>query len=275
MTADARDDRTLVQQCLTTTGSEASRQTADRLLSRIVRRRNFAVHRHVHLVAAFETARHLEPITSAMSAGCGAGLSELFLAAANPDVSFRLTDFDPVRLDIARGIGEAWGLENVSYEPLDLLLDPDGRTFDFVSSIEVLEHIDHDHVAARNLRSYAKRFAYILVPYCSPSELHNERRRAYVWEKFEHFRPGYTHETFAEIAGAGPTEFSRNCYFMPEAYEFRERVKQLTDDHLVANVRDIVSEVVLDVRDEVVDGGTQEAQGIEVLVRTGTVPPAR
>ena len=74
--------------CNLTSGMSAA------LVRGVLRRRRWSLHRHLHLVAAFEEARALAPIRSVLAVGCGAGLSELYLAATHPDVDFTLTDYD-------------------------------------------------------------------------------------------------------------------------------------------------------------------------------------
>src|SRR5690349_1023721 len=94
------------------------------LVFKLLRRRKWSVHRHVHLVAAFEDAASRAPITSVLSVGCGAGTSELLLALDHPDVAFTLSDHDDAQLDRPREAVERFGLTNVRVERIDLL-DPD------------------------------------------------------------------------------------------------------------------------------------------------------
>jgi len=251
---------------LATTPAEGNPKTIGKLVARIVTRRNWALHRHVHLVAAFAAARAESDVKDVLSVGCGAGLSELFLAASNPDVHFTLSDFDLIRLARAQEVGSAWGIDNVTYRELDLLAAPDPVQYDFVSSIEVLEHIEDDLTAASNLLKRSRHYAYILVPFCSEVEAENPRRQRHVWERDGHYRPGYTHERFGEILKRTDTRFVRNTYFMPEGYEFRERLKALSNDAVRENPISLMAEAAMDVQDRVVSGGTLEAQGIEALV---------
>ena len=253
-------------------GSDHKR--ADRLLQLIVRRRRWAIHRHVHLVSALLAAQDVGPVSSVLSAGCGAGLSELFLAVTNPHIHFTLTDFDEERLDRAKKVGHKWKVDNVSYETLDLLTPATGRRFDFVSSIEVLEHIEDDTTAARNLLAYSGRFAYILVPFCNEVELDDPARRERVWRRNEHHRPGYTHATMSSILGRSDAIFRRNCYFMPAGQQCRLRLDEMSDEQVVDARVQLIDEIVGDVQSTLVEGGAWEAGGIEALVLVeGREPP--
>jgi SAM-dependent methyltransferase len=248
-------------------------RAVEKIGQRIARRRKWALHRHVHLVAAFEHARSIAPVRTFLGAGCGAGLSELFLAATNPDVQFTLADLDDARLQRAREVGAAFGLTNVRYRTLDLLDEPDRERFDFVSSIEVLEHIADDQTAVRNLLARSRAFAYVLVPHCDEAELVDLRRCERVWRKHEHHRPGYTRRTFADLLDGTEVLVARNCYFMPAAGELRQRVRDMDDRSISRRWRALMAEAADDIQDRFVEDGASGANGIEALVRIAT-PPA-
>jgi SAM-dependent methyltransferase len=267
-------DPTVLAATLGARPSAVDRRVVEKLGSRIARRRRWALHRHVHLVAAFEHARSVAPVRTFLGAGCGAGASELFLAATNPDVVFTLADFDASRLAIARDVSEAFGLTNVRYRTLDLLDEPDGERFDFVSSIEVLEHIADDRTAARNLLAHSGAFAYVLVPHCDEDELVNPLLCAMVWRNHEHHRPGYTRRTFADLFDGSEVLVARNCYFMPEGEAFRRRLVSTDDDDIIRRWPALMAEAADDIRDRFVDDGARGARGIEALVRVSPAPHA-
>jgi SAM-dependent methyltransferase len=250
----------LAQQCGL---SEPLDTPAGWLLTEILRRRNWSLHRHAHLVCAFEEIHAEEPVGSVVSVGCGAGLSELFLAARHPDVAFTLTDFDPSRLTGARARAEALDLTNVSFGALDLLAPPDGETYDLVTSIEVLEHIDDDRLAARHLSQLTNNHLWVLVPFCRDSVLTNEASCRQAWEKFEHYRPGYTFDTLTSLFDELDTRWMRNCYH-PPALEVRQSLGQASDDELRRDRDQLVRSAVADVGDDRPD---QAAAGIEVRAR--------
>jgi len=155
---------------------------ARRLVNEVLSRGNWALHRHVHLVRAFETALVGGGITTALSVGCGAGLSELFLAIRHPEIAFHLTDFDESRLDIGRRRVQDLEIGNVTFGSLDLLGEPDGRRYDWVSSIEVLEHIEDDHPAARHLQELSSAWWWIRTcTYCSSDASRRRPSSRLVW----------------------------------------------------------------------------------------------
>jgi SAM-dependent methyltransferase len=251
--------------------SAATDEPAGRLLVEILRRRTWSLHRHVHLVAAFEQVHAETPLSSVVSVGCGAGLSELFLAARHPEVRFTLTDFDASRLEGAEARMTALELSNVSFETLDLLAEPSGPTYDLVTSIEVLEHIDDDGLAARHLARLTHDHLWILVPFCRESALTNPASLQRAWEKFEHHRPGYTFETLGRLVEGSDVRWMRNCYRPPDALTLRQRLSQATDDELRRDRDELIRSALEDVGD---DHRQDKSGGIEVLARRRPVDGA-
>jgi hypothetical protein len=239
-------------------------ETTTRLVNEVLARRTWALHRHVHLVRAFDEAFAAGPIATALSIGCGAGLSELFLAASYPDVHFTLTDFDESRLAIGRRRVQDLHIKNVSFGSLDLLGDIGEERYDWVSSIEVLEHIQDDATAARNLVALSRDWFWVLVPGCSDEDLRNERLIRRVWENCEHYRPGYTADTLTGVLdGDIDVVWVRPCYRDPAALNLRQRMKEATNQELVEDRTALVQAACEDL-----DGPADAvARGIEVLGR--------
>lgn len=246
-----------------------SRAPADEVLRSVALRRRWALHRHVHLLAAFDEARALGPISSFLSVGCGAGLSELFLASREPQIEFVLADYDPSRVDKARAYARRYGLTNVGFETIDLLSAPPAQhpTYDFVAAIEVLEHIEDDRTATANLLARAARFGYLLVPYAPRALQDDPTMKDRAWRRHEHYRVGYD---APQVRALLPVGFSphllRNCYF-PEAIALRSELSDLSDDEVVERRWHYVRRAAGDVQDVLVDQGSGGAEGIEVLAR--------
>ena len=85
-TTDPLDER--VRRCTGTDLRDPRRAaTAARLLGEVLSRPTWSLHRHVHLVSAFEDARALAPIETVLTVGCGHQSAQLegpqpeFLAA--------------------------------------------------------------------------------------------------------------------------------------------------------------------------------------------------
>lgn len=233
----------------------------------------WSVHRHVHLVAAFDEARGLVPVTSVLAVGCGLGLSELFLAVCHPGIHVTLTDVDPARLRLARRTARAHGITNVSFRALDLLGDRGPDRFDLVTGIEVLEHIDDDERAARHLRGVARHLVYQLVPACTPAALVDPVRIRRERERHEHVRPGYTPETLRALFGGAAPVWVRHCYRPPEAPALRARLAEMSRRQRRSLATELLAAAVSDVRADRPGEGAGAGAGIEILVAAGELPP--
>ncbi|MGZ4680921.1 MAG: class I SAM-dependent methyltransferase [Acidimicrobiales bacterium] len=237
---------------------------AKHLASEVMRRRTWALHRHVHLVRAFEEALVEGGIATALSIGCGAGLSELFLAARHPEIEFTLTDFDESRLAIGRQRAHDLSITNVSFGSLDLLADVGDDRYDWVSSIEVLEHIEDDGLAARNMLALSDRWFWVLVPHCEPWELVDPDRIRRAWDRCEHHRPGYTFDTLTDVIGPmADVRWMRTCYLEPSASELRQGMRAISDEALLAVRTELIGEACADLEGPFDAPGS----GIEVLGR--------
>ncbi len=238
----------------------------ERLVDGVLRRRKWALHRHVHIVSAFEDAKARSPIATVLAVGCGAGLSELYLAACNPDVAFTLTDFDEDRLGIAKRWANDNRLDNVEFTPLNLLSPPGPNRYDLVTSTEVLEHIGRDQQAASHMIAVASKFVWTLVPSCTEQDLTDPFTVEVAWRSNEHVRPGYTDRSLSALFEEGRKLWMRSCYFAPEAQYVRQVLNSATDEQIFASRQEILDAAEQDVRDEL--RSDNSAQAIEVLVDT-------
>ena len=89
--------------------------------------------------------------SNVLDAGCGTGLFTLFLASRFPRAQF--TGYDLSRDDLEHGRAEAQqkGLGNVSFEVQDLMSLAENEKFDFIFSIDCLEHILGNQKVVANL----------------------------------------------------------------------------------------------------------------------------
>ncbi len=203
-------------------GSAATKQSSrldtqqgrlEEVRKRLVFYRSWSYLRYVHLRQAFiET----ENVKTFISIGCGRGLAELALAIEFPEVRFLLTDIQAETTssaDPALELARTWSIENFSFRPLDLLspdLGPDER-FDFVSSVEVLEHLQDDRQAAKHMRQLSSRYTFCLVPFADRETDSESARRARAWEKDQHYRLGYS---AGELRSLFPgNSIIRGCYW--------------------------------------------------------------
>lgn len=219
------------------------------ILDKILRRRRWALHRHVHLVAAFEEASAHEPVGTMLAVGAGLGLTELYLAATHPEVEVVLSDHDPERLQSARRLAWRYRITNASFLTLDLLAPAPalaGR-FDLVTGVEVLEHIEDDHLAFAHVAAMSRRHVFQLVPACTEAALVDPRVRARVWKNQQHHRPGYTERTLAELFAPVAQCWMRPCYLEPQASALRAEMTAATDAELVDDRRRLVDAVVAEI----------------------------
>ena len=222
----------------------------------------------MHLIAAFDDVSARNPVRSMLTAGCGEGYSELFLALRHPEVEFTLTDVNAERVGLAaRNVGAA-RIANVECRVLDLTSEPDGQKFDLVTSTEVLEHIGADDRAARHLLSLAAGHVWSLVPFCTESELSDERARRRAWERHEHHRPGYTFASLRQLFAQSQLIWERNCYIQPEAQQLRDEMRDNSDDELWRHRRAWVDAAVRDI--DAAHRPDATAAGIEILTQAAT-----
>jgi SAM-dependent methyltransferase len=87
----------------------------------------------------------------ALDAGCGTGLFTLFLAGRFPEARFAGYDLSPDDLDQGRAEARQKGLGNVSFEVQDLMSLAENEKFDFIFSIDCLEHIPGNQKVMANL----------------------------------------------------------------------------------------------------------------------------
>jgi SAM-dependent methyltransferase len=219
------------------------------VLDKILRRRRWALHRHVHLVAAFEEASARAPVGTMLGVGCGLGLTELYLAATHPEVEVVLSDHDPERLQLARYLAWRYRITNASFLTVDLLASAPALTgrFDLVTGVEVLEHVEDDQLAFAHLAAMSRRHVFQLVPACTEAALVDPRVRARVWEHQQHHRPGYTERTLAELVAPMERCWMRPCYLEPQASALRAEMTGATDAELVADRRRLVDAVVAEI----------------------------
>lgn len=119
------------------------------------------------------TARHLErmivqlirsvyPIKSVLDVGCGMGVNLKVIRKHFPGLEMTGTDLSEDILHIAENyVGKD---ERIRYVPLDIGKRALDEQFDLVLCSQVLEHIEDDGAAIRNLASMTGKYLLITVP---------------------------------------------------------------------------------------------------------------
>ena len=228
----------------------------------LLRERTWRYLRYMHLREAFELT---EGVRTVLCVGAGKAYAELALALEYPDVEFRITDIESERTpnyQVAEGIAKKLELPNISFGVLDIFQPPSG-TWDLVTSIETLEHLEDDATAARNMLALSDRYVFALVPFAHKAANANPRLREKVWRNQEHFRVGYDEE---ELAALFPrTVEMRGCYF-EEGQELRRDLMALENDQIDARAEELLQRARGDIRYEI-PRALPEALGIWTLAR--------
>jgi len=105
--------------------------------------------------------RH-EPVRTLLDVGCGMGMNVAALRRALPGAHVTGADLSDEILQIARDyVGPD---DKVDFEVLDIANGSLPRTFDLVLCNQVLEHVEDDRAALRNLVALSERWVLITVP---------------------------------------------------------------------------------------------------------------
>jgi hypothetical protein len=200
--------------------------------------------------------------------GSGHGFAELAIAAEFPAIEFTLTDIinqSPPYPNYHLSMSLAWqhGVDNVRYSIWNVLR-PARRRFDMVCSTEMLEHIENDVLASKNMRNAAGKYVYCLVPYADKATNADQRRRADVRERFQHYVAGYDAERLAELF---PGEaVIAGAYWADAGQQFRKKLGALSDEEILANVDALKHEAMADVKEQM-PSGPRDGLGIRILAK--------
>jgi trans-aconitate methyltransferase len=217
--------------------------------------------RLAHLADAF---RRTKGVRRVLSIGCGAGLHEAFLAGRIPQLQVLATDIES-RMS-------PFPLENLRFELRDILMWPEAADYDFVFSIECLEHIE-DHVTA--FRNMAAKIApggyfYISVPFASREEQRDETLRRREWETHGHYRPGYSFEDLEQLCSDQGLEVLHGCnmFSSPLVFNVDRLLEKIDPEARDASLADVARLLLTDVNDRRCRSQRlDQTTGIRVLAR--------
>jgi methionine biosynthesis protein MetW len=94
---------------------------------------------------------------SILDVGCGSGEFLSFVRASRPDCVLNGIDISEQAIDIARGLGISANIVNVENEDIQ-------GTYDFVTCLEVLEHIAHAEIVLHRLVAVSRKYLIISIP---------------------------------------------------------------------------------------------------------------
>lgn len=124
---------------------------AERLLFRVLGVVDPAHYLHSrYFLAALARWTDLAP-RAILDAGCGRGDYSFYLARRFPAARVIGVDVDEARVSRNRAMADRIGLPNVEFQVADLVTARFDTTFDIIISIDVLEHIERQEDALRNL----------------------------------------------------------------------------------------------------------------------------
>lgn len=190
-------------------------------------------------------------INSFLSVGCGAGLTEVALALEFPEIKFHLTDIDS-KANIQQRLGlrmvAEWAIPNVMLDFYDALTPP-SASYDLVASIEVLEHIENDRLAAINMRAASRKYVFALVPFATHETNMNPQIRESVWKNHQHYRVGYNADSITEIFPH--ITVLRGCYWNDAGIELRHKLGGLSDEEIKDLFPHLTQLAQTDIRDSI------------------------
>jgi hypothetical protein len=204
-----------------------------------------------------------EGVNRVLCAGASAGYSELALAVEFPGIHFHITDLVPTTRH-AEKLAKKWRLKNVSFGRWDVRTPFEGGSFDLAASVEVLEHIEDDALAAHNLRDAASRYVFSLVPFADAASQSDGALREQERRLHEHFRPGYSEEDLRRLF-PGTMEV-RGCYWRDAGGAWRTRMDAMDDFEILERRQELIETAQTDVR-RAVPQSRAEAFGIWALAR--------
>lgn len=232
------------------------------LRKRLLLHRGWNYLRYLHLRDAFTRT---EGVRSALAIGAGRGYAELALAIEFPDVAFTITELEGSRgsrvIGKSHHLAETWKLDNVAFAFHDIR-EPVAKRHDFVSAIEVLEHIAEESLAAAQLRAASNRYVFVLVPFAEARLDADPKRRERVLAEYGHHRLGYDEPALAELFPRGV--HVQGCYWNDRGAKLRETLGALDDDAIVARQSELEAQATEDLDDRMPEA-LSDAQGIRVL----------
>lgn len=243
----------------------AEAETLHEIVRYCVARKEYFFLRLAHMLEAFGRT---SGVRRALSIGCGMGYHEAFLAARFPEVEVRATDLKLFENDFR--------LANLTFSELDILAAPDGD-YDFVFSIETLEHIPDYRTAFRRMAAQTRPggWFYLSVPYASAEEQRDETLIRVAWETAEHVIPGFdyaTLEAYFEEAGYDVV-LASGMFATGLAHPLNALLHALDATTMEAGLEEIVRLFLLDLATPRV-ASQREAEGVKVLARRRGGPEA-
>lgn len=232
-----------------------------RLLVECIGRQEHYFLRLAHLVDSFGKTEGVEKV---LSVGCGEAYQESFLAGRFPQVRVDATD-----VSLAVSPSQQYSFPNIHFSELDILQADSTPEYDFVMSIECLEHIQDYEQAFQQMASKVKpgKYLYISVPFASQEEQQDPHLCRREWENFQHYLPGFSfedlHRMFAEN-GFRVLQAS-NMFYAPLENNINSWISCMNKDNMEKALMPIIQLFLFDVADKQYTCRGDGVSGIRVL----------
>lgn len=142
-------------------------------------------------------------LKSILDAGCGRGDYSIYLAQRLPEANILAIDLDTSLIETNRKTAERLGLKNVRFETGDIAALSLEDKFDFVFSIDVLEHLDKQQQAMERLAASLRPggFAFYHLPTVreKPVPFSNLLKDFHEWAEEEHIAEERTADEFVRL----------------------------------------------------------------------------
>lgn len=235
----------------------AAQETLQKIIYDCISLKDLFYLRLVHLADAFGRAQGVNKV---LSIGCGQAYQEAFLASRFPQIQVDATDITLTNL--------AFPCQNLSFAEHDILSWSDEKEYDFVFSIECLEHIKDYQLAFRNMATKVKpgKYLYISVPFANQQEQQDEALRQRDWEAHQHYLPGFSYQDLEQLFNENGFRVihAANMFYGDLVNNLNALLTKMDVDTLKAGLEDIGRLFFLDLSDKRAES-RQQAVGIHFL----------
>lgn len=248
-------------------GTELSIATATRLheiIRRCVCEKEYYFLRLVHMLDAFNRTDGVERV---LSIGCGQSLHEAYLATRFPHIDVHATDAELQKYD--------FDLPNLRFSEIDILDLAEPGQYDFVFSIECLEHIAEYAAAFRNMAAQVRPggWLYLSVPFATQAEQADSALKALAAEVYGHVVAGFDFQTLDDYFAAARFDvlLSSNMFRRPLAGPLNGILDGLDTVRIESILEDVVRLFLLDLAPLRAES-MRNAEGIKYLGRRRVTP---
>lgn len=136
---------------------------------------------------------------SVLDAGCGHGYYSFYLARKYPNVIIDAGDIEDIVVEENKYILTRLKITNINFFQLDLNRLPERNKYDFIYSIDVLEHVEDDEKSIENICNALKNGGYLLIHTPQKNQLHFSKSFPWKEEYPDHAREGYTINEMSQL----------------------------------------------------------------------------